>query len=611
MTGPPAWARALDLGGAVELSLNANRLSQITPVPTGGERTTETKTSAFQQRYTLRGTGDLVDPRAGTYTASVTFLQEQMDPEWFQSAIGGRSTEAIATDRRTNVYDYSLGVTLLPRQSPLSLFVQRVTRETDAKIPTAVGRRTVNTLSTLDWDVPARRLPRLHLNVSQNQSESDATLPGPNSRQRAGSLDTDGTWSATHIATRYQYADFEADSGATNVSQGAHVTAERPLTDTLRGRAYANYSTSASSIGAVTPGVSSYQENAGGLLLAYKSRAIRAPSLDGTMSYDYGETPRLGLPTLRRHLAQTNWNVRPEPRLDLFGGYRYFSFDVAPGLTTSHYLNGGASYRPIFNLTTGTTLAYGLTDTSGAASATNRFQSYAAFAQYLRTVQMLRLGAGYTGNYNQNETTGAASRDLLNTLSGSVENTNIDVIHLALATAVTEITREVGATKGSQQERRAQLNADSRYFRGLLRPHDQVLLFGSARISSVSGQFGAVGDTTAADTRATYLPWSWLSLTTGYLIERFPSGFLANRDSEFAEAQIVYARRRFLLTLSSRATEDRFEVVGVRRAIENRGTAVYHIGRLSLNLDYYMTRESREGARLESDSVFVRAVRTL
>ena len=52
-------------------------LDNVLLVPHLGSGTTETKNSSFQQRYTLRGTGDLVDPRAGTYAASVTFLSSE------------------------------------------------------------------------------------------------------------------------------------------------------------------------------------------------------------------------------------------------------------------------------------------------------------------------------------------------------------------------------------------------------------------------------------------------------------------------------------------------------------------------------------------------------
>ena len=113
LTASTAEARLLnDWGGVLDTSYIDQKVRQR-----GGGQETRLRIRTTQPRVNLRFQGDLADPRLATYFVNTTLLAEFVH------------AEGVETDRETVIQDYSLGVTLLPRRTPLSLYAQRITRE--------------------------------------------------------------------------------------------------------------------------------------------------------------------------------------------------------------------------------------------------------------------------------------------------------------------------------------------------------------------------------------------------------------------------------------------------------------------------------------------------
>lgn len=580
-------AYLLDYGGLADLTYSHYVIHQ---------NGSETKVGTLQQRYSLRGLTDLWDPRLGTFAATGTFLDEQVD------------TQGIVSNQRTDILDYSFFLNLFPRWTPLSLFYQKVSRDITSQAFPGLTPETNTTTFIANWDLPLRRFPRVHLNYSQTELKSDPALIGPDQRTQVAGVDTEGQWKDTRLSTRYQYSTVHGKGGFSGTSHAGNVNIEQVITPSLTARLHGSYSQNATSIGPSFPGVTFFQEKSAGATLFYRSRGIKLPPVDGTLGYDYSENPLKGSTTFRRHTAVTNWNIRPLRELDLFANARYLLFDIDPTQTRSYFGSTGASWRPFFNFQTGINLSQGRTDISGPTSSHTTFGNYNYFLSYTKTVHVLRLsGTGNIG-YSSTETNQSSTSSLLESITLSAENTNIRIAHGAVAYTVSAIDQTVDGTNtenradNDQIENRVQVNADSSYFRNLV-------LFGSARYSAITGDVGVVGSSTAEDARATYYIWRGLSVSAGYLREDFTSAIFHDRQSTFEEAQWVYLLGRGAVTLNGKHSVDDFDTLPTSRSLEGRSSFSYQVGRLFLNAEYRVTREERGESTVRTNAYFLRASR--
>ncbi len=586
---PVAEARLLNLGGQVDLVFSDSSVRQ-------GSRQTDLRT--FEQRYNLRSFGEIWDPRLGSYTASVTWLDEN-----FNSSIAGG-------DQDFKILDYHLGLSFFPSRQPISLFAQRVTTERESQTPGSLPERFTNTTYSLTWDMKLRRAPRLRLNLYQNELRS-GQADQLDLRTRAASLDSDGRIGRTRASGRYQFSDVDVTGGGTggrrtHTFNGALETDFRPG---LTGRAYGSYSTGTGTIGTLIPGIEIFQEKSAGAGLFYRPRV----ALNASATYDFFETPGGPNTTLKRHLFRTALSSRPIAQLDFSSGYTFLLFDLLNAQVRSHSASSGLTWRPIFGLSTGGNLTVGRTTTTGVTSSENDFFTLSGFGNYFQTLPFFRWNAGYSASLGQSEfgTAGEKSTDLAQTVTAGIDNTRTRVVHVGANYTYSELDRKTGGVStGDQRAHRVQVLADSSYPRDLLVRGDSLFLQSSATYHRIDG-FGAQGNTYLLDANATYNFLYNVVVFLGVTHEDYPRGFTSDRDS--AVGRLQWSRYFFWslnIGADLRGQVDEFDTAPDRKLYEARTFAGYQLGAISFSSEYRLSRENVDGgAGLDTDIFLLRASR--
>ncbi|MFQ5455243.1 MAG: hypothetical protein ACE5EA_03430 [Nitrospirota bacterium] len=579
-----ADAQHLHLGGSIDLSYS--KLSTI-------QNNDKSETTTFQQRYNLRGFGDIVDPRLGTYSGNISFLEDVID------------NSGVSEKNRFKIRDGSLSINLLPRKTPLRLFVQRIKR--DNKLFTSTS--STSTTYNISWDIPLRRMPRLRLNLYQVDVTSDESIVQSDTRNRAASIETSGRIGETRIVTKYQFSSFDVEDTGSTKSSSYNLNVDTQLTTSLSARGYGNYSTRTSSLGSAIPGVSFFRENSGGMSLSYRpSRLVK-----GNVSYDYFQNPSESFNKFKRHVFNSNINVRPNQKADIFGSYRFLLFDSTLTRSDSHFGSMGVNYRPIFGMITGLTASYGLTNTNGLLDTKSIFQNYRYFISYIKTLRRVHLNSSYNISYGTNRTEPAnvSSTDLINSISFGIDNTDVRFVHGRASYTFNDIRRTITvAINEDQQEHRLALSADSNYFRNILLHGDNLLLQSNASYSNIRG-FGAVGNTILFDLNTTYYLWRGLIFSTGYSLQDFPKKFLEDRQTIFGEGQwLTYPLRNVSIDMKVRETYEDNRFSNDRKLFEASSFVYYRLGKVLMSLEYRKSREEKSRVVTEIDAVYVRANRS-
>jgi hypothetical protein len=304
-------------------------------------------TNSFQQRYNLRDFGDLLDPRIGSYNLGFTFFKQDV------------STSNSAPDRDFRLYDYSVGVNLLPYVSPLSFYAQRVTSENRD------GVITKNRLTTYgaNWALTIPRYPRLSISLNRSELKSDDRLRLPDTDSNFINVDTRHQIGNTSFSARYQFNQSEVargDGTADSFNGNAvNLNTESQLTPRLVLSTFGRY---ASRGGSSATGLGFFPERGVGASLFW------APSLywDSTARYEISEIPNDI--AFQRQLGFVNFNIHPNQKTDILTSLRYYTFTTGPVTTDAPLGDFNVSWRPFFGLTTGAGASVGFTRTSGDAT---------------------------------------------------------------------------------------------------------------------------------------------------------------------------------------------------------------------------------------------------
>jgi len=606
----PSWAEArfINLGGSLDLSYGQTRTEQNS----AGNAVTDT-TSYFQQRYNLRNFGEIFNPRIGTLLLSGTFLSQD-------------TKTANHGDQDFKFYDYSVAANLLPYISPLSLYYQRVNRSNT--FDSTIINKSKDRLTTIgaSWALSTPRLPRIAVSYNQTELEGvDDASRHPNSINRFLNLESNGRIGETTLIGRYQLnkADTGLSDGSVSKVKGSalNLTTETRLAPALVVSTFSRIANK----GGNSSGTSFSQERGFGASLFYTP----ATTWDTHARIDYSETPG-GSVDLKRANASWGASYRPTEQLDMVVNARYFRFDISNVTTSSPFIDYSLNYRPFFGFSSGFGASYGETDTKAAgASVKTNFQRYRGYMNYTRSLEVLRYTTSYSVAYGSSDTDGQGkSTDLMNTIALNVENTRIRIVHVVLGYTLTDINRSVGVPEANkitpipasqeiddQRSHRIQLNADTSYFRGILRGDDSLLLQSSISWTKIEG-FGPANEIRATDIHANYYFIQGGVFSSGWTYQDYPR-------SVFLDSQLFYEELRYTtylggtrVTFGVRANQEHTDgLVGLdRNTIEANGSMGYRIGKFSWSLEGRwsedLSKSNGTDVSYKSQSIFARMGRS-
>ncbi len=586
-----ADGRLLNLGGSADLSYGQIRTTQEEDV---------TETAFFQQRYNLHNFGEIIDPRIGTFSLNGTFLSQDTE------------TSGNFTDQNFNFTDYSLGLNLFPYLSPFSFYAQRTTRSNQLD---TVVKDTITTYGA-NWSLSIPRLPRLALSYNQSELKADDPNRLPDTISRYFNAESSGRVGETTVIGRYQFnqTDVARIDGDVDSIDGhaVNLNTESRLASDLSLSTFARY---ADVGGTNAPGLTFAQERAVGASVFY------TPSIywDTHARVEYAETPD----TIDFKRLNTFWSasIRPTELLDMVTSLRYFQFDVNGTKTSSPFADYNLNYRPFFGLSTGLGGSWGMTETEGnGAELSSFYQRYRGYVNYTRSVEILRYSASYALSYGSADTSrdhlaGPQEddlRDLMNTITLGVENTQIRIVHIALMYTFNDINRD-GPTVQEEDDQRShtfQVNVDSSYFRGLILRDDSLFLQGSTSLTRIEG-FGPTGNSFLIDARGNYYFLGGGMLGAGWTRQDYPEGFYLDSDIYYEELLWSFYLGNTNITVGGRDSHQRGDGDSSldRDTLEFTAALGYQIGKFLFNLDHRWANDRSAGVTYRSETLFARATR--
>lgn len=610
----PSWAEArfINLGGSLDLSYGATRTEQSS---TSGNSIINT-TKTFQQRYNLRNFGEIFNPRIGTLLLSGTFLSQETKTN-------------TRGEQDFKFYDYSVAANLLPYISPLSLYYQRVNRSNTFDENAEKNRDRLTTIGA-NWSLSTPRLPRIALSYNQSELEAvDDANRLPNSINRFLNLESNGRMGETTLIGRYQFNEASVaqlnDGSVSKVTGNAlNLTTETRLAPALIVSTFSRIADK----GGNSSGTSFSQERGFGASLFYTP----ATTWDTHARIDYSETPGGSGGGVDLKRSNVNWGAsyRPTEQLDMVVNARYFRFDISNITTSSPFIDYSLNYRPFFGFSSGVGASYGETDTKGAgASVKTGFQRYRGFMNYTRAIEILRYTTSYSVAYGSSDTDGQGdSTDLMNTIALNVENTRIRLVHLVLGYTFNDINRSLGVPEAGklaptpanqelddQRSHRIQLNADTSYFRGILREDDSLLLQSTLSWTKIEG-FGPANEIRVADIRGTYYFMQGGVFSGGWTYQDYPSNVFLDSQHFYEEFRYTTYLGSTRMTFGLRANQERTDgLVGLdRNTIEGTGTMAYRIGKFSWSLDGRwsedLSKSKQSDVNFKNQSIFARMSRS-
>jgi len=592
-----------NLGGSVDLTYGYTRTTQNSVE----NQEIVSKTSFLQQRYSLSNYGELLDPRLGTWSFNGTYLSQDT------------KSKGDFPDQNFKFTDYSLAFNLFPYVSPLSFYAQRVTRSNE---PDTIVKDTVTTYGA-NWSLSVPRLPRLTL--SFNQSELKANDPNrfPNQLSRYFDAESSGRIGETTVTGRYQFnqTDVARENGEVDTihGQGVNLNTESRLAQALSLSTFIRYA----NVGGVNPpGFTFAQERGIGASLFY------TPSVywDTHARIEYSETP--DTVNLKRMNAFWSGSYRPTELLDMVTSVRYFEFEVNGTKTSSPFADYNLNYRPFFGLSTGFGASVGETKSEGnnGADLSSFYQRYRGYVNYTRSVEILRYTAGYALSYgtadtsrdNLGEPGKDKLKDLMNTITLGIENTQVRFVHIALGYTFNTINRnsQTVQPQDDQTSHVFQVNVDSSYFRGIIFRDDSLLLQAASSLTRIRG-FGPDGNTFMIDLQGNYFFLGGGVLGAGWTRQNYPEGFYLDSDIFFEEIRWNFYLGNANLTAGARDSHQRGSGNGNgtgtasldRDTLELTGALMYQIGKFIFNLDYRWANDNSSGVRYNSQTMFARATR--
>lgn len=582
--------RLLNLGGSLDISYGYLRSDE------GGDIF---KTTSLQQRYSLRNYGELVDKRIGSYTLGFTFLKQDV------------RTTTFSSDRDYKLQDYSLSANLMPYVAPLSLYAQQVVNE---QVNGLILKSRLNTFGA-NWSLSLPKYPRLGISLNRSELNSGDRMRLPDTISDYLNVDTSSEIGNTSWTARYQFNSSEVARGNGVVdsfsSNSVNLTTRSQLTPGVVLATFARY---ASKGGSSATGLGFIPERGLGASLFWSPNLV----FDTNVRYEISVIP--DTTKTQRQMAFANFNIHPTRKLDILTGIRFLSHITGPVRTEAPYGNLNVSWRPFFGLTTGVGASAGYTSVAGGPKVVRSyFHRYRFYTNYTKTRTLIRYTSSYSLSYGINKVNQGVSntsqdnaKDLINTVTVSLENTRIRIVHVAAIVTFNDIRRTVTTVQSEEDQRSMlyQISADSNYFRNLLAVGDSLQLVGTTSLTQING-FGVNGNTWLIDGYASYY-YRWIIARAGYTRQDYAHGTYNDTDLVYEEIQWSrnVANLTILISLRDSHQFGRGDPSIFTRDSQAGSTVLsWQIGQFIAGIDYRISNDKTDGVRFVNQSFYGRVSR--
>ena len=571
-----AESRILNLSGSAEMIYSSSWTEQ---------NSEETQIETIQQRYHLGNTGDIWDPRLGTFHVRGTLLDLK--------------SYGDGTNSDLEVLDFNSSANLFPRLFPLNLYYQRV--DSDDK---NVFSKDTRTTYGLNWVFPLRNLPTFRLNLQQSELDSHLSF---DSTTRFANLTGDGKFRGMNIRASSQYTEVENEGGFSHDSYSLNLNLDGPvnISETMTLNGFVTY---ANRGGGPVGGLGTFQERGLGLSLFHR------PSLNfnWNTSYSFYDTP-INV-TFQRHIFSLGANGRPTSNTDLGGNLRLLRFEIDKVEINSFFGNLHGSWRPLFRFNISPSLSGGITDTKGASQSDVKFGRLNMVVSYIQSFwELLRWSSGVTAGLGANWTEGGTSTrtwDLPLNFSTTWDNLNTRYIYSALTYTYYFIrTGGTNQTTDKTRDHRVQLITNSRYFRNLLFRGDNLFLDFLFNFT-VRREGKPDEHTLLTNLQGTYYLPRGFTIKNGF--NHFDLSGTPGQVSEtvFSEVQWNTLILRSLSVVSSvRQTWQFSEFTEDVETLSGNATLGYQIGLVSLSAQYTVYWNETDTSDTLTQTVYLRAVR--
>ncbi len=569
---PIPQSYALNLNGLVELDYH----STVTTSKTAGEKT-KSRTSDFLQRYSISGSGIVVDPRLASYSASVGIT----DSVYRSKPFAGESTK-VGRDTLT----YSLQMSILPTRFPVNLFAQRNV------ISTENASDLISDTYSLGWYTTIRTQTTLRATLLQIGTEYDDPANPRDTRIRIANLGLTQSFRTGSLSANYQYTDFlvtEKVKETSSTVSSYSIRGETRLTPTL----FLNGNVTYFPKGAfAAPGITTTSETTGEIGLLHQVERFTQSG-----NYTFRKTPG---GEIKRDTLSYNMNYRPLGKTDYRADALYSSTASQQSDTKEYRVASGINHRPFYGLSITTNLILNHFNVSGITESRTDRVGMMAGVNYYKLLDLFNLNSNYATDYsmvlsNKDEAEGSI---LTQTASLGLQTRTLETAQVLGSYTILLRQNNIVPTD-NRQEQAARLEAISSYFKGWL-------LHASTSFSNVLDY----GDTFILDTKAEYFPAAGTTLAGGYRLSNFPSA-TNSQDSQlyFVEgSHYHYLTRRLNLNLMAHGERE-----DLRYTEKNRATLTsvfnYQLGKININFEFREDYTKYPESVYNIQSYFIRASR--
>ena len=550
----------------------------------------KSSTRTFGEQYQLRFSRPLFDPRLGSFSAGGSFAEDQTDNS-YRIAQGQGHTYVMK--------DYNFNLSLLPMSNPLTLYGLRSFQDDRFNLE---SHNSVDTYG-FGWALNnIGPLPRVGVNGVHTAYNSSSMGQFPVSQSDYLTVDTGGKAGNYNLGARYLYNQTKTENLGDTWGHGVNLNMNGSVTPALNMGSYANLTTRGGNVS----GANYFMENAAGVNLNYNPNKF----WDGSYRADYIESP--GDTAYRRYLNALGLNFHPTGKLDLFNNAQISVFDTGTGSTDSLFGSSAVNYRPSFGLTVTGGAGGGMTRVeAGGVETRNYFGSANGNVSYLKVLPLIRVtgGAGASLGKNHSPDQGETT-DITTSVSGGVDNTQTNLIHVAVNGSFTQINRETPVFSGQQRETRISTNAETRNFRDLIFYADTLMTSLGITYVQTTG-FGLDGQSLSEDIQAQYQFLGAFSLIGAYSHLEYVQAVYDNTVNTASINLLSQFRvwRTALWTVNLKELYTDASITQSQKTFDGSSRLTQQIGLMSLSAEYQFLQTETSQIQSVNQMFMVRAVR--
>ena len=540
---------------------------------------TRSKVSDLTQRYSINGSGIIVDPRLASYAASLGITRSTYKTQ----PVTGATTKVTS-----NTITYSLQMNALPSRFPLTLFAQRniITVENAPDL--------ITDTYSLGWYKTLRTYSTLRATLLQIGTKYDDPTNPKTTKIRIANLSLTQQLSSGSVTANYQYTDY-------------HTTGEKPgkvSSYSIRGESQIRPSVFFS--GNITyfpkgsffaPGITTTSETTGELNIVQ-----RLPRFTQSGNYTFRKTPG---GEIKRDIVNYNMSYRPFGKNDYRAEALYSDTGTEQTDTIEYRIAGGITHRPFYGLSISTDLIVHHFDVSGRTSVLSGSRldriGILSGVNYVRPINMLTFTSTYALDYSVTfaDRKEAEGSIVTHTATLGLQTRTLQATQI-LGTYSLLVRNNTIVPADNRQEQVLRVEADTYYF-------NRWHINGSVNYSNVLDY----GDTFIFDSRAEYFIFRGTSVAWGYKFANYPS-ILNTQDSElyFVEAQHNRSiTRRLTLSITAHDEKEHLRYLNRNRAIVT-SILNYRVGRLFINFEFREDYTKYPDSSYNIQSYYLRASRT-